>query len=161
MTFRKLQGYLSRLCFYFFFSSRRLHTSCALVTGVQTCALPISSRTPGSPATRRSGSTPAAAAPALENRGIDTRPPPSPPHYCGGRTASRNRATPRSPPRPAARSEERRVGKECVSTCRSWWSPYHQKKNNDYHNFIYLRHTIYHQIPIIKHTPNHLDIYHK
>src|SRR3546814_2073117 len=25
----------------FFFSSRRLHTSCALVTGVQTCALPI------------------------------------------------------------------------------------------------------------------------
>src|SRR3546814_9538098 len=27
-------------------------------------------------------------------------------------------------PRPA-RSEERRVGKECVSTCRSRWSPYH------------------------------------
>src|SRR3546814_8278206 len=27
------------LCF--FFSSRRRHTSCALVTGVQTCALPI------------------------------------------------------------------------------------------------------------------------
>src|SRR3546814_7967525 len=26
----------------FFFSSRRRHTSCALVTGVQTCALPIS-----------------------------------------------------------------------------------------------------------------------
>ena len=23
------------------------------------------------------------------------------------------------------RSEERRVGKECVSTCRSRWSPYH------------------------------------
>src|SRR3546814_1942515 len=23
------------------------------------------------------------------------------------------------------RSEERRVGKECVSTCRCWWSPYH------------------------------------
>src|SRR3546814_4239503 len=31
------------LCFFcfFFFSSRRRHTSCALVTGVQTCALPI------------------------------------------------------------------------------------------------------------------------
>src|SRR3546814_12486004 len=28
----------------------------------------------------------------------------------------------------ASRSEERRVGKECVSTCRSWWSPYHYKK---------------------------------
>src|SRR3546814_9795593 len=29
---------------------------------------------------------------------------------------------------PGARSEERRVGKECVSTCRSRWSPYHSKK---------------------------------
>src|SRR3546814_7629724 len=29
------------LCVYFFFSSRRRHTRCALVTGVQTCALPI------------------------------------------------------------------------------------------------------------------------
>src|SRR3546814_11784303 len=26
-----------------------------------------------------------------------------------------------------SRSEERRVGKECVSTCRSRWSPYHEK----------------------------------
>src|SRR3546814_3610812 len=26
---------------------------------------------------------------------------------------------------PGQRSEERRVGKECVSTCRSRWSPYH------------------------------------
>src|SRR3546814_8092809 len=30
--------------FVFFFSSRRRHTRCALVTGVQTCALPISAR---------------------------------------------------------------------------------------------------------------------
>src|SRR3546814_7346928 len=29
------------LCIFFFFSSRRRHTRCALVTGVQTCALPI------------------------------------------------------------------------------------------------------------------------
>src|SRR3546814_18047636 len=28
------------------------------------------------------------------------------------------------------RSEERRVGKECVSTCRSRWSPFTSKKNN-------------------------------
>src|SRR3546814_19074034 len=28
------------------------------------------------------------------------------------------------------RSEERRVGKECVSTCTSRWSPYHYKKKN-------------------------------
>src|SRR3546814_20026913 len=32
--------YITCLCF--FFSSRRRHTRCALVTGVQTCALPIS-----------------------------------------------------------------------------------------------------------------------
>src|SRR3546814_2185857 len=31
------------ILFLFFFSSRRRHTRCALVTGVQTCALPISS----------------------------------------------------------------------------------------------------------------------
>src|SRR3546814_14819397 len=30
-----------------------------------------------------------------------------------------------------SRSEERRVGKECVSTCRSRWSPYHLKKKKD------------------------------
>src|SRR3546814_7185630 len=30
-----------------------------------------------------------------------------------------------SPPFAATRSEERRVGTECVSTCRSRWSPYH------------------------------------
>src|SRR3546814_13689655 len=31
------------------------------------------------------------------------------------------------------RSEERRVGKECVSTCRSRWSPYHKKKKHKKH----------------------------
>src|SRR3546814_15714527 len=31
---------------------------------------------------------------------------------------------------PVGRSEERRVGRECVSTCRSRWSPYHEKKTN-------------------------------
>src|SRR3546814_19990086 len=29
------------------------------------------------------------------------------------------------------RSEERRVGKGCVSTCRSRWSPYHYKKTHN------------------------------
>src|SRR3546814_1771315 len=32
------------MCVVFFFSSRRRHTRCALVTGVQTCALPILDR---------------------------------------------------------------------------------------------------------------------
>src|SRR3546814_19982104 len=43
------------------------------------------------------------------------------------------------------RSEERRVGKECVSTCRSRWSPYHSKKNiitiKPLHTVINLEHT--------------------
>src|SRR3546814_21149146 len=30
------------------------------------------------------------------------------------------------------RSEERRVGKECVSTCRSRWSPYNSRKNTQH-----------------------------
>src|SRR3546814_18347949 len=36
---------------FFFFSSRRRHTRCALVTGVQTCALPIwiGTRSPSTP----------------------------------------------------------------------------------------------------------------
>src|SRR3546814_13436056 len=43
---------------FFFFSSRRRHTRCALVTGVQTCALPISSQ----PVTRNIDASSAAAA---------------------------------------------------------------------------------------------------
>src|SRR3546814_14443922 len=45
------------------------------------------------------------------------------------------------------RSEERRVGKECVSTCRSRWSPYHQKERSCLRTpdgtgpFSQLRHT--------------------
>src|SRR3546814_19068396 len=35
-----------------------------------------------------------------------------------------------SPSRVLLRSEERRVGKECVSTCRSRWSPYHKTKTH-------------------------------
>src|SRR3546814_17133293 len=37
------------------------------------------------------------------------------------------------PVRLAIRSEERRVGKECVSTCRSRWAPYHSKKKTKAH----------------------------
>src|SRR3546814_14612744 len=46
------------------------------------------------------------------------------------------------------RSEERREGKECVSTCRSRWSPYHKKKNGitsyseeSYKSFVHPGHT--------------------
>src|SRR3546814_8085105 len=97
--------------FFFFFSSRRRHTRCALVTGVQTCALPISPS--GSCCTfalpppqllhfRPAAATIAALSPCRR-------------HTC---------CTLALPERPPRSSEERRVGKECVSTCRSRWSPY-------------------------------------
>src|SRR3546814_14666206 len=93
--------------FVFFFSSRRRHTRCALVTGVQTCALPISSY----PTTSRSPSTP---------RCTQRSSPSSSSPCCSSNFWNAWR-----------RSEERRVGKECVSTCRSRWSPYHKKKTID------------------------------
>src|SRR3546814_8145467 len=101
------------ICYYivFFFSSRRRHTRCALVTGVQTCALPISTKpillnagrafnNIGFVALLR-GDLPAAESYLLRSMEADA-------HF--------NKI--------ANRSEERRVGKECVSTCRSRWSPY-------------------------------------
>src|SRR3546814_18899040 len=42
-----------------------------------------------------------------------------PSHLCGCRSTVLRRIN------TGLRSEERRVGKECVSTCRSRWSPYH------------------------------------
>src|SRR3546814_18930288 len=108
-------------CFLFFFSSRRRHTRCALVTGVQTCALPISRQKirgvdlsgsyrvdvgPGSTTLRGSASW------------LD----------------STQQSTDLQAPFDLAgtRSEERRVGKECVRTCRSRWSSddYKKKTNN-------------------------------
>src|SRR3546814_1057757 len=95
-----LRDFLSFFLRFFFFSSRRRHTRCALVTGVQTCALPISA----SRGTGCRGSVPRSA-----------RQPSSP----------RREAPGIVPATSSGRSEERRVGKECVSTCRSRWSPYH------------------------------------
>src|SRR3546814_6350779 len=47
------------MCWCFLFSSRRRHTRCALVTGVQTCALPILARdAPGRNAQRRAAEGP-------------------------------------------------------------------------------------------------------
>src|SRR3546814_4945837 len=97
--------------FFFFFSSRRRHTRCALVTGVQTCALPISSQS----------FTPTNRVNALV-WGRFTE-------LLGRHLTQANHGIPSSrfaiPWPEAYRSEERRVGKECVSTCRSRWSPYH------------------------------------
>src|SRR3546814_5022389 len=79
--------------FLFFFSSRRRHTRCALVTGVQTCALPILLL--------------AGAVMLLANDGLRLE------------TLLRDFEIVAF-----GRSEERRVGKECVSTCSARWWPY-------------------------------------
>src|SRR3546814_18325033 len=42
----------------------------------------------------------------------------------------------------AVRSEERRVGKECVSTCRFRWSPNHSKKKHQNYNNNTWTHTV-------------------
>src|SRR3546814_1254289 len=99
------------ICVFFFFSSRRRHTRCALVTGVQTCALPIS------------------ASPPIEVGSTWVKKPPmniSETQSFSGSGAPMARPTSHQRRLEIARrSEERRVGKECVSTCRSRWSPYH------------------------------------
>src|SRR3546814_5004457 len=102
---------------FFFFSSRRRHTRCALVTGVQTCALPISSGSANKEPVKR-GKAAAAEAPALSpkekaKRQLITRMGVDPEHGWKAKYEI------------LPRSEERRVGQECVSTCRSRWSPYH------------------------------------
>src|SRR3546814_15144047 len=59
------------------------------------------------------------------------------------RSATHPSSTPQVPARRTSRgmvdtrSEERRVGKECVSTCRSRWSPYHEKKKTSRKQHIY------------------------
>src|SRR3546814_5530320 len=100
--------FCSYIIFFFFFSSRRRHTSCALVTGVQTCALPIYERAPSS--TTASIET---YSPRFTAKGRDWLPCDAPVSIMSILKRLRRR------------SEERRVGKECVSKCRSRWSPYH------------------------------------
>src|SRR3546814_4590621 len=105
----------------FFFSSRRRHTRCALVTGVQTCALPICERA-------GEGTRQYLAGMQVKGKRVlilmDTSASMLDETVVGViRRRNMDIATQRASPK--WRSEERRVGKECVSTCRSRWSPYH------------------------------------
>src|SRR3546814_3666277 len=114
--------------FFFFFSSRRRHTRCALVTGVQTCALPIFA----CPA--REDDDAGSAVPEGVHRLllVGAQVPPVLAQVDGmGFAVDVAGEVLRRPAEleqhllEVPRSEERRVGKECVSTCRSRWSPYH------------------------------------
>src|SRR3546814_17452977 len=60
----------------------------------------------------------------------------APTRSCSPATRSRggNRTTPRRRASLSSRSEERRVGKGCVSTGRSRWAAYHKKKKNRQNN---------------------------
>src|SRR3546814_16451473 len=101
----------------FFFSSRRRHTRCALVTGVQTCALPIS----------QLKDTEVRVLPESEGFGqYDERR--NILHLSMSATDKHRTALHEVQHAIQQRSEERRVGKECVRTCRFRLSQYHQKQ---------------------------------
>src|SRR3546814_4183745 len=97
---------------HFFFSSRRRHTRCALVTGVQTCALPIYGGAIGLVTTHDLALT--SIADRLGPRAANVH---FQDHIEDGRLVFDYAMRPGV----VQRSEERRVGKECVSTCRSRW----------------------------------------
>src|SRR3546814_20975443 len=110
----------------FFFSSRRRHTRCALVTGVQTCALPISFRAANPSTDILLDATNVAL--AMDRQDVDVAIRYSDGQYPGFSV----QRLPDGPLSPVCspelqkgeyplRSEERPVGKECVSTCRSRW----------------------------------------
>src|SRR3546814_10535249 len=117
----------------FFFSSRRRHTRCALVTGVQTCALPIALGRGVEIGTElREGRHLAILGEFELDRSYDLL------HRLrlrGGTDMADRKADVDGRTNALieqvglkedlTRSEERRVGKECGSTCRSRWSPYH------------------------------------
>src|SRR3546814_3231017 len=96
------------ICIVFFFSSRRRHTRCALVTGVQTCALPIFTIPIENLTELEAQAELKYLAQEIAHHDF---------LYHEKDQPEIDDAT--------YRSEERRVGKECVSTCRSRWSPYH------------------------------------
>src|SRR3546814_3925244 len=106
----------------FFFSSRRRHTRCALVTGVQTCALPISDfivGVEGDEVVVYRGVKADVGSAAMGSIPLAAVTP------AGGEASNRRIVVGSGPVALAAwRSEERRVGKEWVSTCRSRGSPY-------------------------------------
>src|SRR3546814_8043559 len=111
-----------------FFSSRRRHTSCALVTGVQTCALPIFCKLKLAESTVDSSTN---ADGSFEYMSVPEFHTPFLNHYMA---MVEDTESPRlfqlwsaitGAAAALGRSEERRVGKAGVRKCRSRWSPLH------------------------------------
>src|SRR2546421_9188423 len=106
--------FLSRLfaclLFFFFFFQAEDGIRDLIVTGVQTCALPISITVPASPMNIVATSSSSTGAVATFTVSATDTNPANPTVTCSPVSGST-----------FARSEERRVGKEC----RSRWSPYH------------------------------------
>src|SRR5256886_8619245 len=99
----------TRICVCFFFFQAEDGIRDLTVTGVQTCALPISRKL-----RRWRFAVAANYGPALVRAGLDAG--------CGSKMRTPSLASDCAPGvDPKGRSEERRVGKEC----RSRWSPYH------------------------------------
>src|SRR3546814_19128721 len=101
----------------FFFSSRRRHTRCALVTGVQTCALPICAAPGALMAQTEEPRGPAGQMDDADEIVVNGQP-------------ERGAVVGNVRPEQQLRSEERRVGKESVSTCRYRWSTYSSKNKH-------------------------------
>src|SRR3546814_8293599 len=111
----------------FFFSSIIRHTRCALVTGVQTGALPIFRRFIGVESMPDFQTMIIVSSLALIANVICL--------YLLQKNKSKEahmQASMIFTSNDVIRSEERRVGKECVSPCRSLWSPY----NSNDHTII-------------------------
>src|SRR3546814_4426207 len=107
----------------FFFSSRRRHTRCALVTGVQTCALPISANK-GARATCRVGDVGGGLIEHAMVEGLQANANTLRFHDCSSRIPSDDAKEPKWPVPTPAELGRASWRKECVSTCRSRWSPY-------------------------------------
>src|SRR3546814_20791321 len=110
----------------FFFPSRRRHTRCSLVTGVQTCALPIfRPGERGDDEAQRTDGCPSAGLTAGTHPNAGLRPVQRRTRSDGAVSSRRDGSVSLL----GSRSEERRVGKECVSPCRLRWSPSPYKTN--------------------------------
>src|SRR3546814_9798135 len=98
---------------FFLFSSRSRHTRCALVTGVQTCSLPICMQIAQQTFSKIVLAEFSSRCVQGDRPEVNTCVEPA--------AHVRDDSVLHSLADRLRRSEERREGEECVSTCRAWW----------------------------------------